>query len=144
MASYLGKLRLKPYKMAMSIVPKFLTLNWNISGTIWRIEVGDGSFFFGIFHALSFELNFLFDRRFPLILDLLGPRCTESGNLQLLSACSFVLFIEARSKCLRPEYQSRDLLKLKFQLKKKQKENVLLQTPSLNKCYTTRHIVSTR
>ena len=23
--------------------------------------------FFGIFHALSFELNFVFDRRFPLI-----------------------------------------------------------------------------
>ena len=29
------------------------------------IEVGDGSFFC-IFHALSFELNFSFDRRFPL------------------------------------------------------------------------------
>ena len=33
---------------------------------ILRIEVGDGSFFFCIFHALSFELNFFFDRRFPL------------------------------------------------------------------------------
>ena len=32
---------------------------------IWRIEVGDGSFFC-IFRALSFELNFFFDRRFPL------------------------------------------------------------------------------
>ena len=31
--------------MAMSILPKFLTLKWNISRTIWRIEVGDGSFF---------------------------------------------------------------------------------------------------
>ena len=29
------------------------------------IEVGDGSFFC-IFHALSFELNFFFDRSFPL------------------------------------------------------------------------------
>ena len=52
--------------MEMSILPKFLTLKWNISRTIWRIEVGDGSLFC-IFHALSFELNFFFDRRFPLI-----------------------------------------------------------------------------
>ena len=36
-----------------------------ISRTIWRIEVGDGSFLC-IFHTLSFELNFFFDRRFPL------------------------------------------------------------------------------
>ena len=52
--------------MAMSILLKFLTLKWNISRTIWCIEVGDGSFFFCIFHALSFELNFFFDQRFPL------------------------------------------------------------------------------
>ena len=45
--------------MAMSILPKFLTLKWNFSRTIWRIEVGDGSFCC-IFDALSF------DRRFPL------------------------------------------------------------------------------
>ena len=43
--------------MVTSILLKFLTLKWNISRTIWRIEVSDGSFFF-IFHALSFELNF--------------------------------------------------------------------------------------
>ena len=55
--------------MATSILHKFLTL-WNISRTIWRIEVGDGSFFC-IFHALSCELNFIFDRRFPLTLS--GP-----------------------------------------------------------------------
>ena len=30
-----------------------------------RIEVGDGSLFC-IFHALSFELNLFFDRRFPV------------------------------------------------------------------------------
>ena len=59
-------MRLKTYKMAMSILPKFLTLKWNISRTIWCIEVGDGSFF-SIFHALSLELDFFFDRRFPLI-----------------------------------------------------------------------------
>ena len=59
--------------MAMPILPKFLTLKWNILRTIWRIEVGDSSFFC-IFHALPFELNFYFDRRFPL----------RMGNLQCL------------------------------------------------------------
>ena len=44
-------MRLKTYKMAMSILPKFLTLKRSISRTIWRIEIGDGSFFC-IFHAL--------------------------------------------------------------------------------------------
>ena len=43
--------------MATSILLKFLALKWNISRTIGRIEVGDGSFFC-IFHALSFEFNF--------------------------------------------------------------------------------------
>ena len=52
--------------MATSILLKFLTLKWNISRTICHIEVGDGSLFC-IFHALSFELNFIFDRRFPLM-----------------------------------------------------------------------------
>ena len=51
--------------MATSILLKFLTLKWNISRTTGRIEVGDGSLFC-IFHALSFERNFFFDRRFPL------------------------------------------------------------------------------
>ena len=45
------------YKMATSILLKFLTLKWNISRTTGRIEVGDGSSFC-IFNALSFELNF--------------------------------------------------------------------------------------
>ena len=58
-------MRLKTYKMAISILPKFLTLKWNISRTVWRIEVGNGSFFY-IFHVLSFELNFCLDRRWPL------------------------------------------------------------------------------
>ena len=51
--------------MATTILLKFLTLKWNLSRTIWRIEVGDGSLFC-IFHALSFELNLFFDGRFPL------------------------------------------------------------------------------
>ena len=60
------KMRLKTYKMAMSILLKFLTLKWDISRTIWRIEVGDGSFFC-IFHTLSIKRNFVFDLSFPLI-----------------------------------------------------------------------------
>ena len=59
------KMRLKTYKMATSILLKFLTLEWDISRAIWRIEVSDGSFFF-IFHALSSELNLFLDRSFPL------------------------------------------------------------------------------
>ena len=43
--------------MAVSILPKFLTLKWNISRTTWRIEMDDGSFF-SILHAPSFEVNF--------------------------------------------------------------------------------------
>ena len=57
MTSYLIKNEAENLQMAMSILPKFLILKWNISRTIWRIELGDGSFFC-IFHALSFELNF--------------------------------------------------------------------------------------
>ena len=49
--------------MAMSTVPKFLTLKWNISRNIWRIAVGDGSLFC-ILQALSFGLNF-FRLEFP-------------------------------------------------------------------------------
>ena len=40
------KMRLKTHKMATSILLKFVTLGWDISRTIWRIEVSDGSFFF--------------------------------------------------------------------------------------------------
>ena len=50
-------MRLKTYKMAVSILPKFLNLKWNISRTIWRIEVCNGSFFafFTLFHlSLTF------------------------------------------------------------------------------------------
>ena len=60
-------MRLKTFKMAMSILPKFLTLKWNILRTIWHIEVGDGSFFafFMLFHlVLAF-----FDQSFPLSME---------------------------------------------------------------------------
>ena len=59
-------MRLETYKMATSILLKFQTLKCDISKTIWRIEVSDGSLFC-IFHALSFERNLFFDRTCPLI-----------------------------------------------------------------------------
>ena len=71
--------------MAMPILPKFLTLNWNISRTIWRIEVGDSSFF-SIFHALSFEGNLLiFDRSCPLTI-LTGSE--NNHKIKYLKLCS--------------------------------------------------------
>ena len=61
-------MRLETYKMASSILLKFQTLKCDISRTIWRIEVSDGSLFC-IFHALSFERNLFFDRTCPLKLN---------------------------------------------------------------------------
>ena len=58
MTSYLIEMRLKTYKMAMSILPKFLNLKWNILRTIWHIEVGDGSFFFAFFTLFHLSLTF--------------------------------------------------------------------------------------
>ena len=59
------RMRLKTFKMATSILLKFQTLEWDISRTIWRIEVSEGSFFC-IFLALSFELNLFFEWSCPL------------------------------------------------------------------------------
>ena len=58
-------MRLKTYKMATSILLKLLTLKCDISRTIWLIEISDGSVFC-ISRALSFELNLIFDRTYPL------------------------------------------------------------------------------
>ena len=62
-------IRLKTYKMATSILLKFVTLGWDISRTIWCIEVSESSFFafFTLFHFKLF-----FDRSFPLIASSLG------------------------------------------------------------------------
>ena len=72
--------------MATSILLKFLTLKWNISRTIWRIEVSDSSLFC-IFHALSFELNLFSDRRFPLTMHIktyaLSVTCSTSPLFNL-------------------------------------------------------------
>ena len=59
-------MRLETYKMATPILLKFQILKCDISRTVWRIEVSDGSLFC-IFHALSFELNLFFDRTCPLM-----------------------------------------------------------------------------
>ena len=72
-------MRLKTYKMAISILPKFLTLKWNISRTIWRIEVGDGSFFC-IFYALSFALFFRPKVPFKVQLPLKNTTVGSSKN----------------------------------------------------------------
>ena len=58
--------------MATSTLLKFLTLKCDISRTIWRIEVSDGSLFC-IFQALSFEHNLFFDRTCPLRFRSLVP-----------------------------------------------------------------------
>ena len=72
------KTRLKIYKMATSILLKFLTLKWDISRSIWRIEVSDGSFFC-IFHALSFELN-LFRPEYPF--KQKTPQCLNDDHIK--------------------------------------------------------------
>ena len=56
----------KPLQNGYVHVAQIPDFEMNISRTILRIEVGDGSNFC-IFHALSFELNSLFDQRFPLM-----------------------------------------------------------------------------
>ena len=69
MTSYLSENEAENLQNGDVHLVQFLTLKWNISRTIWRIEVGDGSFFlFFIFHALSFERNLFFDRRFPIMI----------------------------------------------------------------------------
>ena len=82
-------MRLKTNKMATSILLKFLTLKWNISRTIWHVEVSDGSFLC-IFHARSFELNFFFDRRFPLMILVSFCRILNglSDEINLFWRCS--------------------------------------------------------
>ena len=63
--SYLSENEAKNLQNGDVHIAQIPDLKWNILRTIWRIEVGDG-LLFCIFHALSFELNFFFDRRFPL------------------------------------------------------------------------------
>ena len=65
MTSFSSEMRLETYKMATSILLKFQTLKCDISRTIRRIEVSDGSLFC-ILQALSFERNLFFDRTCPL------------------------------------------------------------------------------
>ena len=84
--------------MATSILLKFLTLKWNISRTTGRIEVGDGSSFC-ILHALSFGLNFFFDRRFPLTSDASSLRKIFSICAMFQSYSSLKLNLEKSEAC---------------------------------------------
>ena len=85
--------------MAMSILLKLLTLKRNISRTIGRIEVGDGSSFC-IFHALSFELNFFFDRRFPLITQIHILKAKFNKFLSKFGMAMAVLAIPVPMACM--------------------------------------------
>ena len=53
--------------MAISILLKFLTLKWDISRTIWRIEVSDGSLFLH-FSRYFISAKPFFDQSLPLTL----------------------------------------------------------------------------
>ena len=96
-------MRLKTYKMAMSILPKFLPLKWNISRTIWRIEVGDGSFFFAFFTLFHLSLTFfrpevpfkglLFDKKTNYLAQILQSLSYEVYSIILPKFKSFGLFI---------------------------------------------------
>ena len=82
MTSFLLENGLKTYKIAMSILLKFLTFGRDISRTIWHIEVSDGSFF-RIFQAHSFELNVFFDRSFPFHINIAANCIMEVKGSQL-------------------------------------------------------------
>ena len=58
MKSYLSENEAKNLQNDDIRLLKFLTLEWDISRKIWRIEVSDVSFFF-IFHALLSVTCFL-------------------------------------------------------------------------------------
>ena len=67
MKSYLSENEAaETYRMAMSILFKFLTLKWDISRTIWCIEVSNGSCFFFLAFFTLFHLSLTFFRpEFP-------------------------------------------------------------------------------
>ena len=75
--------------MATSILLKFLTLEWDISRTIWRIEVSEGSFVC-IFRALSFELNLFFEWSCPLSLSKIIGGGGGTPHRRILLFCKIV------------------------------------------------------
>ena len=87
-------MRLKTYKMAISILPKFLTMKWNISRIIWRIEVGDRSFFFSIFTLFHLSLTF-FRPEFPFKASYVKLICIELS--QLYPILSNLLFLTEKT-----------------------------------------------
>ena len=83
MTSYLRENEAKNLQNGDVHLAQIPELKWDISRTIWRIEVNDGSFFC-IFHALSFEVNFFFDRSFPL-----NSPSFNKVRLKFLESCFF-------------------------------------------------------
>ena len=94
MTSYLSENEAKIYKIEMSILLKFLTLKWDISRTIWRIEVSDGSFFFSFLTLFHLSVIF-FQPEFPFDTTNISPNSayipsTDSFDEILKSHCKFI------------------------------------------------------
>ena len=73
-----------------------------MSRTIWRIEVSDG-LLFCIFHALSFELNLIFDRTCPLMIDSRATGVKLPSEL-LVMAIRCPSWARASSKFMDPKF----------------------------------------
>ena len=58
-------MRLETYKMAMSILLRLLTLQWEISRAFGALR-SVRAYFLAFFHSLSFELNLFFEWSCPL------------------------------------------------------------------------------
>ena len=110
-------MRLETYKMAAFIFFKFLTLKCDISRTIWRIEVIDGSLFC-IFHALSFEPNLFCDRTCPLKCCLPLKWCTLWYPNSIYKSASSRRFINCHIQRKLPVFLKIDwkFLVLKYSL----------------------------
>ena len=82
------------YKMVTSILLKILSLNWDISTTIWPIEVTDGSFF--NFSRFFNWAEHFFDRNFPLNVAHKGLKTRKWHDIDCETAKKEVL-IDAKS-----------------------------------------------
>ena len=87
--SYLIENEAENLKMATSILPKFLTLKWNISRTIWLIEVGDGSFFFFHFSRSFIWAQLCFRPKVPFKDLCAGPKVETSQNWKRVRSFHF-------------------------------------------------------
>ena len=101
MTSYLCESEVETFKMATSILLKFLTLEWDISRTIWHNDVSEGSFYC-IFGALSFEGNLFFEWSCPL--SFISKSCTlwvtEEGSVGSFLASIHLEMVSPHAACL--------------------------------------------